>query len=80
MWRGKNAGPAIAAGISLMGQPTELEGKRAVTLPLRFDDGMVSLGPLKLGVMPPLFLFVWPLRHDAGRRLLMEIVRGVRCS
>ena len=51
----KNAGPAIAAGVSLMGQPTELEGKRAVTLPLRFDDGLVSLGPLKLGVTPSLF-------------------------
>ena len=51
----KNAGPAIAAGVSLMGQPTELEGKRAVMLPLRFDDGMVSLGPLKLGATPPLF-------------------------
>ena len=51
----QNAGPAIVAGINLMGQPTELEGKRAVTLPLRFDDGMVSLGPLKLGMTPPLF-------------------------
>jgi len=40
---------------SLMGQPTELEGKRAVLLPLRFDDGVVSLGPLKLGVTPSLF-------------------------
>ena len=45
----------IAAGINLMGQPAELEGKRAVMLPLRFDDGVVSLGPLKLGVTPPLF-------------------------
>lgn len=51
----KNAGPAIVAGVSLMGQPTELEGKRAVMLPLRFDDGLVSLGPLKLGVTPSLF-------------------------
>ena len=51
----KNAGPAIVAGVSLMGQPTELEGKRAVLLPLRFDDGVVSLGPLKLGVTPSLF-------------------------
>jgi len=24
-------------------------------LPLRFDDGIVSLGPLKLGATPPLF-------------------------
>jgi len=51
----QNAGPAIVAGINLMGKPTELEGKRAVALPLRFDDGMASLGPLKLGMTPPLF-------------------------
>jgi hypothetical protein len=51
----QSAGPAIVAGINIMGQPTELEGKRAVALPLRFDDGMVSLGPLKLGMTPPLF-------------------------
>ena len=37
----QNAGPALAAGINLMGQPTELEGKRAVALPLRFNDGVV---------------------------------------
>ena len=51
----KNAGPMIVAGASLMGQPAELEGQRAVMLPLRFDDGMVSLGALKLGATPPLF-------------------------
>src|SRR3954453_19179364 len=51
----KNAAPMIAASVNMMGQPTELEGKRAVMLPLRFDDGMVSLGPLKLGATPPLF-------------------------
>jgi hypothetical protein len=38
-----------------MGQPTQLEGRRAVKLPLRFDDGLVSLGPLKIGMVPPLF-------------------------
>jgi hypothetical protein len=51
----KNAAPMIAASVNMMGQPTELEGKRAVMLPLRFDDGLVSLGPLKLGATPPLF-------------------------
>ena len=51
----QNAGPMISAGVNMMGQPAELEGKRAVALPLRFDDGMVSLGPLKLGATPPLF-------------------------
>jgi len=51
----KNAAPAIAASINMMGQPAELEGKRAVTLPLRFNDGAVSLGPLMFGFVPPLF-------------------------
>jgi hypothetical protein len=51
----QNAGPAIVAGISVMGRPTELEGQRAVELPLRFDDGLVTLGPLTIGMTPPLF-------------------------
>ncbi len=51
----QNAAPMIAASVNLMGKPAELEGKRAVMLPLRFDDGLVSLGPLKIGVTPPLF-------------------------
>ena len=51
----KSAGPALAAGIKLMGRPAELEGKRAVILPLRFDDGAASLGPFLLGHVPPLF-------------------------
>jgi len=51
----QNAGPMITAGIAMMGEPAELEGKRAVTLPLRFDDGMAFLGSLKLGMTPALF-------------------------
>jgi hypothetical protein len=51
----QNAAPALIASINLMGQPAELEGQRAVALPLRFDDGQVSLGPLKIGMTPPLF-------------------------
>jgi hypothetical protein len=51
----QSAGPAIVAGISMMGKPAELEGKPAVTLPLRFADGAVFLGPLPLGSVLPLF-------------------------
>jgi hypothetical protein len=51
----QNAAPMINAGVNLMGQPAELEGKRAVKLPLRFDDGVAFLGPLKLGAVPPLY-------------------------
>jgi hypothetical protein len=45
----------IATFISSLGTPTELEGKRAVTLPLRFNDGTVSIGPIPFGQTPPLF-------------------------
>jgi hypothetical protein len=51
----QNAGPAVVAGLGLMGQPTELEGKRAVAIPLRFADGMVTMGPIPLGPTPPLY-------------------------
>jgi len=44
-----------AAGVAMLGQPAELEGRRAVTLPLRFVDGAVFLGPLRAGEVPPLF-------------------------
>lgn len=64
--RGRNAAGGTAPGATpesaaalgaavLGGQPTELEGQRAVTLTLRFDDGVASLGPFKLGQIPPLY-------------------------
>jgi hypothetical protein len=45
----------IAAFIASLGTPAELEGRRAVTLPVRFNDGTVSIGPIPFGQMPPLF-------------------------
>jgi hypothetical protein len=45
----------LSLGINLLGQQTTLEGKHAVTLPLRFEDGAVFLGPIKFGVVPALF-------------------------
>jgi len=50
-----NSGTIAAAGIAMLGAPTELEGKKAVTLPLKFSAGLVSLGPLQIGRMPPVF-------------------------
>jgi len=49
------AAPALAAGAAILGQPTELEGRKAVALPLRFDDGRVFLGPIRIGETQPLF-------------------------
>lgn len=51
----QQAGATISTGINLLGEQTTLEGKRAVSLPLRFNDGAVMLGPIKIGNMPALF-------------------------
>ena len=51
----QQAGANISLGLNLLGEQTTLEGKRAVTLPLRFDDGAVFLGPIKIGNAPALF-------------------------
>ena len=41
--------------IKKMGKPTEIDKKPAVALPLRVDDGIIYLGLIPLGVVPPLF-------------------------
>ncbi|WKA28001.1 DUF2125 domain-containing protein [Bradyrhizobium roseum] len=51
----QNAGTAAAAGINALGKEAELEGKKARAFPLRFADGAVFLGPVKVGQVPPLF-------------------------
>ncbi|MBZ0141572.1 MAG: DUF2125 domain-containing protein [Pseudorhodoplanes sp.] len=52
----EKAAPAIAAGaVAMLGQPAELDGRKAVTLPLRFQDGAVYLGPIRVGQTAPLF-------------------------
>ena len=51
----QNAGPGIVAGLGAIGQATTLEGKPAVAVPLRFNDGAIFLGPLLVGRTQPLF-------------------------
>jgi hypothetical protein len=51
----QQAGANISAGINMLGEQATLEGKRAVTLPLRFNDGAVFLGPIPIGNTPALF-------------------------
>ena len=41
--------------LALLGQPAELEGKRGVSVPLRFNDGAAKFGPIPLGQVPPAF-------------------------
>jgi hypothetical protein len=51
----QNANVGVAAGINSLGTEAVLEGKKARAFPLRFVDGAVFLGPLKVAQTPPLF-------------------------
>jgi len=51
----QNANVGVAAGINALGKEAVLEGKKARAFPLRFVDGAVFLGPLKVAQIPPLY-------------------------
>ncbi len=51
----QNANVGVAAGINALGKEAVLEGKKARAFPLRFVDGTVFLGPLKVAQVPALF-------------------------
>jgi hypothetical protein len=51
----QNANVGVVAGINALGKDAVLEGKKARAFPLRFVDGTVLLGPLKVAQIPPLF-------------------------
>jgi hypothetical protein len=51
----QNVNVAATAGINALGKEAVLEGKKARTFPLRFTDGAVFLGPIKVAQIPPLF-------------------------
>ena len=51
----QNANVGVAAGINALGKEAVLEGRKARAFPLRFVDGTVFLGPLKVAQVPPLF-------------------------
>ena len=51
----QNANVGVAAGINSLGAEAVLEGRKARAFPLRFVDGAVFLGPLKVAQIPPLF-------------------------
>jgi hypothetical protein len=50
-----NAAASVIDSLNKMGQPTEIDNKPAIVLPLNFSDGFVSLGMLPLGEVPALF-------------------------
>jgi hypothetical protein len=49
------ANTSIIDSLNKMGQPTEIDKKPAIVLPLRVSDGSVYLGMIPLGDLPPLF-------------------------
>ncbi len=51
----EQAGAHITFGLKAIEGDSKLEGKPAVTLPLTFANGAVSLGPIPLGRTPSLF-------------------------
>jgi hypothetical protein len=51
----QNAASSVIDNIKKMGQPTEIDKKPAVALPVRVEDSVIYLGLIPLGVVPPLF-------------------------
>jgi hypothetical protein len=50
-----SANASLIDNLKKMGQPTDIDKKPAIVLPLRFSDGSVYLGMLRLGEVPALF-------------------------
>ncbi len=51
----EGANATLIENLKKMGQPTEIEKKPAILLPLRITDGSLYLGMIPLGTVPPLF-------------------------
>jgi hypothetical protein len=51
----RNANAGAVAVISAIGQPSTLEGREARAFTLRFSEGAVMIGPVKVAQTPPLF-------------------------
>ena len=51
----QNANVGVAVTLNSIGSEAVLEGKKARSFPLRFADGAVLFGPVKVGQVPPLF-------------------------
>ncbi len=51
----QQAGANLALGINMLGTPATLDGRQAISLPLRFEGGTAYLGPIALGSAPTLY-------------------------
>jgi hypothetical protein len=50
-----SAAASVIDNLNKMGQPTEIDKRPAIVLPLNFSDGFVSLGMVPLGEVPALY-------------------------
>ena len=53
--RGGGMQLGVIAGLTFLGRPAEIDGRRAVSVPFRIKDGSMSLGPIPVGKLDPLF-------------------------
>jgi hypothetical protein len=51
----ETAKASVVDNLKKMGQPTSVDNQPAIVLPLRFSDGAIYLGMLRIGEAPPLF-------------------------
>jgi hypothetical protein len=51
----ETANASVIENLKKMGEPTTIDGQRAILLPLRFVNGAVYLGMLRIGEAPALF-------------------------
>ncbi len=51
----QTANASLIENFKKMGEPTTIENRPAIILPLRFTDGAIYLGMLRVGEAPPLF-------------------------
>jgi hypothetical protein len=51
----ESANASLIESIKKMGEPTEIDKKPAVVLPLLVNDGVISVGPIPVAQLPPLF-------------------------
>ncbi len=51
----QRSGFSLSLGLGLLGGNATLEGRKAINLPLRFNDGAIFLGPIPIGQAPALF-------------------------
>jgi hypothetical protein len=51
----RRSGFNLTLGLGLLGGNATVEGRKAIALPLRFNDGAIFLGPIPVGKAPALF-------------------------